>query len=140
MAIDDTKNPNTLAIPSDMQNISKVEPLITEAFESHRINFNHFGNVLVALTEATNNAIMHGNKCHPEKNVFISYSYKAPMLYFSVKDQGVGFDFSHLPDPTDPENLEKPNGRGVFLMKRLADQIEFEDNGSMVKLGFRIEE
>ena len=52
------------------------------------------------------------------------------------KDQGIGFDFTNLPDPTSPENLEKENGRGIFLMKNLSDDLVYEDNGSTCKIFF----
>jgi len=62
----------------------------------------------------------------------------ATSVCFIVKDEGVGFDFNNVPDPTLPENLEKLRGRGVFLMKALADEIEFEENGTIIKLNFYI--
>lgn len=55
---------------------------------------------------------------------------------FSVEDEGKGFDYNHLPDPTAPENIEKENGRGIFLMKQLADEVEFENNGTKVFIYF----
>ena len=57
---------------------------------------------------------------------------------FTVKDEGSGFNYDSLPDPTNPENIEKPNGRGVFLMRNLADKVSFEDNGSKVILDFKV--
>lgn len=129
---------NTLVLTSDTRNISHVEPLVSLVFESNKINFDLFGNVLVALTEATNNAIMHGNRCNPDKCVTISYMMGNEMLFFTICDEGCGFDPDTLPDPTDPQNLENPNGRGVFLMRKLADRVEFEDNGAKVVLGFKV--
>ena len=59
-------------------------------------------------------------------------------LVFTIKDQGAGFDFDNLPDPTEPENIEKPHGRGIYLMKHLADKVKFSDNGRAVELNFSI--
>jgi serine/threonine-protein kinase RsbW len=59
-------------------------------------------------------------------------------IILRVQDQGDGFDYKNIPDPTAPENLEKINGRGVFLMQKLSDQIEFFDNGSVVQLTFSL--
>ena len=56
----------------------------------------------------------------------------------AIKDEGEGFDFNNLPDPTAPENLEKPTGRGVFLMKNLSDLVVFSDNGSVVEIHFKL--
>ena len=63
---------------------------------------------------------------------------RADRLSFSVQDEGEGFDHESLPDPTDPENLEKISGRGVFLMKHLADEVEFSENGTRVEMKFKV--
>ena len=127
-----------LRITSRSENITLVEKLIEDVCEVYRVSEDHYGNILVALTEAVNNAIIHGNKCNPEKTIDIAFTSKEDCIVFIVKDQGEGFDFDNLPDPTDPENIEKPNGRGVFLMRNLADKVEFSDNGCTVALNFRI--
>jgi serine/threonine-protein kinase RsbW len=129
---------DTMYFSSEPQNIALIEPLVTSVLEKHAISDDIFGNVLVAITEATNNAIQHGNKLDPKKKVHISYSVDADMIRFTIQDEGQGFNPDILPDPTDPENIEKPHGRGVFLMKRLADTVSFEENGTRVCLGFKI--
>lgn len=129
---------DTMYISSEPQNIALIEPLVVSVLEKHAISNDIFGNVLVAITEATNNAIQHGNKLDPNKKVQISYSVDEDMIRFTIQDEGQGFNPDILPDPTDPENIEKPHGRGVFLMKRLADVISFEENGTRVCLGFKI--
>lgn len=123
---------------SEPQNISLIEPLVSSIFEKYAISNNLFGNVLVAVTEATNNAIHHGNKLDPKKQVRISYTVDEEMIRFIIQDEGTGFNPENIPDPTDPENIEKSNGRGVFLMRRLADFVAFEDNGTKVCLGFKL--
>jgi serine/threonine-protein kinase RsbW len=85
-----------------------------------------------------NNAIHHGNKSNPSKEVKLVASENEGVLSFVISDDGPGFDYNNLPDPTDPKNIEKPHGRGVFLMKNLADNIEFFDDGSTVRLDFDI--
>lgn len=134
MTIPESKS---LTISSKTENIVVVESLINDICDKFKISEDHYGNILVALTEAVNNAIQHGNKNNPSKHINISFNIRPDHISFTIKDEGPGFDFSHIPDPTSPENIEKPNGRGVFLMKNLADNIEFEDNGSTVKLGFK---
>ena len=84
------------------------------------------------------NAIYHGNKSDPNKKVSIQYQLKNNNLSFVVADEGPGFDYYNLPDPTAPENLEKECGRGIFLMKHLTDQLIFADNGRVVELNFKI--
>lgn len=128
----------SIQINSKTENITLVEKLIDEVCEENKVNEDYYGNILIAITEAVNNAIMHGNKGNPEKVVNIHVETVSNKLSFKISDQGKGFDYDNLPDPTDPENLEKPNGRGVFLMKNLADEVEFLDNGTTVELKFTV--
>jgi serine/threonine-protein kinase RsbW len=93
---------------------------------------------MIAVTEAVNNAIKHGNDGDKSKNVSLSLSLKDSLIQFVIKDEGSGFDYENLPDPTSPENIEKIGGRGIFLMKHLSDQVEFKDKGKEVQLSFYI--
>ncbi len=129
---------NSVAFSSEIRNVAHVESLVNEAVASGNVCEENFGKILIAVTEAVNNAILHGNGQNPEKNVLVSYEKIERMVYFHVKDEGTGFNPSEIPDPTDPENLEKPNGRGVFLMRNLADSCEFLNSGREVRLGFRL--
>ena len=113
--------------PSQAENIHLVEKLIDNVCEELQVHEDHYGNILIALTEAVNNAIHHGNGLDPEKKTIVICGQDNDKLKFVVKDEGPGFDFSNLPDPTDPDNIEKTNGRGIFLMKNLADEINFEE-------------
>ena len=127
-----------LKISSKSENMVLVEKMINEICQSHKVQEEHYGNILVALTEAVTNAILHGNKGNPEKKVDIICDSNGNYLTFTVKDEGDGYDPSNLPDPTAPENIEKPSGRGVFLMRNLADKVEFFDNGKSVSLNFKV--
>ena len=100
------------------------------------MNEDAYGNVLIAVTEAVNNAIQHGNKENEALTINVSVSDNDEKVCFSVKDEGPGFDFNNLPDPTAPENLLKENGRGIFLMRNLADEVEFTGEGNEVCLFF----
>ena len=122
--------------PAKAENIALAEKLIDEACSRLGVHESRYGNILIALTEAVNNAIHHGNALDPSKTVTLGYEAKEDRIIFVVQDQGAGFDFNHLPDPTDPQNLEKPHGRGVFLMRALADGVEFSENGATVALSF----
>ncbi len=131
------KYTNAMQIISQPESINLVEKLIDEIKTDHSIQEECYGNMLVAVTEAVNNAMQHGNKFDPEKKVNIVYEIDSDQISFVISDEGHGFDYLSLPDPTDPENLEKPTGRGVFLMKHLADQIIFSENGRVVELYFK---
>lgn len=126
-----------LKFASKAENIVLVEKMIDRVCAECRVNEDYYGNILVALTEAVNNAIHHGNKLNPEKQIDVRFERSPEWISFIVKDEGEGFDHLSIPDPTDPENLEKPNGRGVFLMQNLADNVEFLENGRIVKLNFK---
>jgi len=132
-----TKYTNTLSIVSQPQSINIIEKVIDDMKSEFDIHEDSYGNILVAVTEAVNNAIMHGNQSDPSKNVKVAYEVDGDRIVFTISDEGKGFDYYNLPDPTAPENLEKPTGRGVFLMKHLADQVIFSENGRVVELYFK---
>ena len=125
-----------LKIESSADNLRLVERLIEDVCEIYNVSEDNFGNILIAVTEAVNNAIYHGNKNNPSKSVQIGFENLEKKITFTVSDEGNGFDYNGLPDPTDPKNIDKPNGRGVFLMKNLADNVEFSRNGQEVLLTF----
>lgn len=127
-----------IRIASRAENIILVERMIEDVCDLFNISEDYYGNILVAITEAVNNAIYHGNQANPKKNIDIFFKSFPDHVSFIVKDEGTGFNYSNLPDPTNPENIEKPNGRGVFLMRNLADKVSFEDNGSKVVLDFKM--
>lgn len=127
-----------LRISSDTQNITLVERVIDDVCEAYKVNEDRYGNILIAVTEAVNNAIQHGNNNDPAKSVTIAYSVDPGAITFYVSDEGNGFDHTKLPDPTAPENIEKVNGRGIFLMKNLSDNLQFDQNGKQVQLKFNL--
>jgi serine/threonine-protein kinase RsbW len=127
-----------LNIPSDLGNLRLVEKAIDELSLELDLSDEIYGNVLVATMEATNNAIIHGNNSDPDKIVKIEMMLDKKELSVHIEDQGQGFDYATVPDPTAPENLEKINGRGIFLMERLSDEILYLEDGRIVILKFRI--
>jgi serine/threonine-protein kinase RsbW len=127
---------DTISIPSDFASLCRVETLVDKVCSDLGVQEDHYGNVLIAVTEAVNNAIQHGNVLNLELPVDVSVGDTQGSFCFSIKDMGNGFDYLKLPDPTAPENLEKEHGRGVFLMRNLADEIEYEDMGRKVNIYF----
>lgn len=125
-----------IEIPSLAENIRMIESFIDNAREKFHLNDDIYGNIMIAVTEAVNNAIKHGNRNDSSKNVALSLSLGDGLIKFQVEDEGTGFDYHNLPDPTTAENLEKPGGRGIFLMKHLADEVAFAENGKVVELSF----
>lgn len=131
-------NTISIHIPSIIENIRMIESFIDNAKDKFQLEDDIYGNIMIAVTEAVNNAIKHGNAGNKSKNVFLSLSLEESLIKFIVKDEGSGFDFENLPDPTAPENLEKPGGRGIFLMKHLSDEVKFKEGGKIVEMSFYI--
>lgn len=127
-----------LNIPSEIGNLRLVEKAIDELSVELDLSDEVYGNVLVATMEATNNAIIHGNNSDPKKNVKIIIRMEGKELRVHIEDQGRGFDYHNIPDPTSPENREKINGRGIFLMERLSDEIIYIEEGRIVELKFNL--
>mgnify|MGYP001106024969 CR=1 FL=1 len=125
-----------ISIPSDFGSINRVESMIDTICSRLSIKEDYYGNVLIAVTEAVNNAIQHGNNQDANLSVDVAVGDKESDFCFSIQDQGKGFDFDNLPDPTSPENIEKENGRGIFLMRSLAEEVELKDSGRNVIIYF----
>ncbi|MDZ4751988.1 MAG: ATP-binding protein [Flavobacteriales bacterium] len=124
---------------SVIDNINTVEKLVDDVCERFHVKEDFYGEILISMTEAVNNAIVHGNKLEPSRKVKVTFEViEEKVLRFTVEDEGPGFDYEHLPDPTAPENIEKPHGRGVFLMRQLSDRCEFVDEGRVVVLDFAV--
>ena len=128
-----------ISIPSLIENIQVIESFIDNAKEEFEINDDMYGNIMISVTECISNAIVHGNQSDSSKLVPLELQMEPGLLRCSIEDEGNGFDFNQLPDPTDPENLEKTGGRGIFLMKHLSDEVKFEDGGKKTVLSFYLE-
>lgn len=127
-----------IKINSIPENLREVEKLIDEISVQYSLESDMYGKVLIASIEAVNNSIVHGNKSNPNKIVAIGVENNNEKLRILIKDEGAGFDYDHIPDPTAPENIENIHGRGVFLMNHLSDEVNFLDNGAGVELIFNI--
>ena len=125
-------------LASKVESLIEIENCVDKICEQYAIEEDNYGNILIAISEAVNNAITHGNNMDPSKKVRLNIAGTSTDLTFVVQDEGIGFDPNSVPDPTLPENLEKLSGRGVFLMRSLADEVEFSDNGTTVILRFSI--
>ena len=127
-----------LTLPSEPKSLLSLENWVNSLCDAYSISVEIYGNILISLSEAVNNAISHGNGNIFEKNTLVVSTLEKKQLVFTITDQGKGFDFSQLPDPTAPENIEKPQGRGIFLMNHLSDGVVFEEPGNKVKITFQI--
>lgn len=127
-----------IVVNSSIENLRIIEKFVDEISSEIKLNSESYGNVLIAILEASNNAIVHGNKLDENKLVKINAHFQNGVLIITVEDQGPGFNFNSIPDPTEPKNIENISGRGVFLMRKLSDSVEFRENGRIVDLRFKI--
>ncbi len=123
-------------LPTDYNSLVDVEALVGNVCEKLGVVEDAYGNVLIAVTEAVNNAIEHGNAMNKDLLVSVFVGDDDSSFCFNVMDEGKGFDYTNLPDPTSPENILKENGRGIFLMKNLADEVFFDAPGNSVNMYF----
>ena len=128
----------TLQLQSVPESITILENLIEEIADKYKISEDVFANMMTCLNEALNNAMLHGNKKDPNKKVIINAEVDGRRITWTITDEGEGFDYVHLADPTAPENLEALTSRGVFIIKHLADQCVFNAAGNEVELLFKI--
>ena len=128
----------SIRLTSNPGNVDKVSSLVDNLASRLRLAPDTYGNILITLTEAVNNAIIHGNKRDESKMVEVKTVASNGRLAITVKDEGRGFDYSNLPDPTSPERVCECGGRGVFLMRQLSDRCHFRDNGRSVQMEFKL--
>lgn len=129
-----------LSLTSQRDSIKLVEPFLRSISELTVLDQSRFHDLLVAITEAVNNAIIHGNKSEPTKSVEVDVAVTKKSAVFVITDEGGGFDPESVPDPRLPENILREGGRGVFLIKHLADNVAFTitDNGTSVAITYTL--
>lgn len=128
-----------IELTSVPESVNLVDNFVESLVAIYNIPAEVYANVITSLNEAVTNAIYHGNKQNPNKRIKLSVEIiENTKLICVVEDEGSGFNFNILPDPTQPENLENLTGRGVFIMKKLADQCIYNSTGNEVELHFRL--
>jgi len=129
-----------LELPNDIRSIEHAVEYVTRHCSgcseyARRLNLNF----RVGLTEALSNAMLYGNNSDPEKRVRVEVTIGVEAVSVRITDQGMGFDPTTVPDPTLPDNISKTGGRGIFLMKALMDDVQFNERGNSVTLVLRFE-
>src|SRR5436305_6733536 len=123
-----------VAIPSDPSEARKVQELIEKELQSHHFEEREIFSIKLALEEALVNAIKHGNQMDRAKKVLISFRVLPDRFVVHITDEGSGFDPSDVPDPTAVENLERPCGRGLMLMRHYMSEVVFSARGNSVAM------
>lgn len=127
-----------MILSSTYEEIERVDEIARDLQEWADLNEDQFDTVLLTLSEAVTNAILHGNKIDPSKNVKVKAQLHGDMLSLSVKDEGEGFDPENLPDPLKEENILNEGGRGVFLIEQFAEEVSFSENGTKITMKFNL--
>ncbi len=123
-----------VTIPSDLAEARRVQDLIEEALQASAYAEHDIFAIKLALEEALVNAIKHGNQMDPDKRVFVSYRVTPDRFDIRITDEGQGFDPEDVPDPTAIENLERPCGRGLLLMRHFMTEVEYHGRGNAVSM------
>lgn len=127
-----------LVLPSRIESIERAAEAAAEAAADSGVDETAMFGIDLAVREAVANAVKHGNKLDETKRVTISFQKTQESFEITIEDEGEGFDFNHLPDPTDPANLMKDSGRGTFLMRSFMDAVEWRAGGRTVKMTKRL--
>jgi serine/threonine-protein kinase RsbW len=127
---------NTLK--SERHSVTEIEPILADLRSKFAIDDTIFYNIMIAVTEAVNNAINHGNKLDPSKRVQFNVEADKEMIYIYVKDEGLGFNPQEIDDCLEPENLLKASGRGVFIIRELMHEVKIRSNseGTVVEMKY----
>lgn len=126
----------SIKIISSINKFCEIESFLNSLFNQYNLTRKLYCKIYISVSEAVNNAIQHGNKNDTKKFVSVRFSEIENNLVFNVEDEGIGFDFNNLPDPTLTDNIRNESGRGIFFMKKYADAVLFKNNGSCVQLKF----
>ncbi len=126
----------SIRIESKINNYCKIENFINSIFNEYKFSRKLYCKIYISVNEAVTNAINHGNSNLENKYVTLEFSDNSDHYQFLITDEGKGFDYNNLIDPTEEINIKKESGRGIFIMKKYSDDISFMDNGSKVKLIF----
>jgi len=132
------EQPISISLDSHPENVSEIQPYVDKIVQKYQVKSDLYGNILISLTEAITNAIVHGNQADQTKKVHVNSLFDQNHIRVKIQDEGEGFDFENVPDPTDPMNIMEINGRGVFLIHQLSDGVEYSNNGSTVEIKFKL--
>ncbi len=123
-----------MVIPSKLTELPKVQQTILDQAQAQGFGKDEVFAIRLALDEAISNAIQHGNKSDPDKNVTIQFAFDGDALTIDVADEGPGFDPTDVPDPTLDENLCTPSGRGVMLIRAYMTEVRFNERCNCISM------
>lgn len=133
-----TMNKLELSLPSKLSNIPQVENFIEKLMEQYRLSEKVYGSIALSVLEAVHNAVLYGNKQNPQKKIMLTAIQNTKEVIITVEDEGEGFDFNHITDPTTPDKFMEESGRGLYLMGKLTDELIFAKSGAKVIMVFTL--
>ena len=131
-----------LTIPSRLEEMQAVHALISEAVKEYRLDDELAHWIELTISESMINAIQHGNEADPSKKATLKISSTGELIEIIVEDQGKGFTFDKIADPTDTANLLKPSGRGILIIRSFMDEVNLsqcEGGGCRLRMVKRIQ-
>jgi serine/threonine-protein kinase RsbW len=124
----------SLKVPSEIINIEKVSSEVLKSLSSYGIDEDRLCDIRLCTEEAVRNAIVHGNRSNKELYVKVDHWVDNNRFYIEIEDEGAGFAPDRVPDPTGNGNILKESGRGVLLIKKLMDRVDFNEKGNRIRM------
>jgi len=132
-----TEYPDILIINSDKNELKRTEEFLLSFFRKNDLPEEHFNRVFLCLSEAVMNSIQHGNRNDKKKQVSILADCKKEFITIEISDEGDGFDYNNIENPTIKQNIKKESGRGIHIIKSLSNGLEFKEKGKCIQ--FKVE-
>lgn len=129
-----SRPPKILVINSDISELKKVENLLEDIFDEYNFEKKYFNRIYLCISEAVLNAIKHGNRNDLSKLVSIAVDCSVKDINVQIEDEGNGFDINEVKDPTSKENLTNESGRGIFIIRKLSNKIEYNEKGNRIQI------
>jgi len=126
-------NSDSLILRSSQSELNKVEKLVEALADKYYLNDTYFANMMVALTEAFNNSMIHGNKNNSSKQITIDFTINEKEMIVDVRDEGEGFDYVGYMNTKHADNQ-----RGIELIQSVSDKVEFSENGRCISIHFNV--
>jgi serine/threonine-protein kinase RsbW len=123
-----------ITVPSQTRYVREVSSVILKQLQARGVGESALFDIRLCVEETVRNAMQHGNALDKDAGVKIKYAISDSLFTVEVEDSGAGFDHGNVPDPTTDENIMKVSGRGVYLVRRLMDKVEYNKKGNKVKL------
>ncbi len=129
-----TISPKILIINSDKSELARVEKFLFECFTDFQLSVKNLNKTVLCVSEAVINSIEHGNQYDSNKKVTIEVVCNSGEIDIIIKDEGDGFNYADITDPTKSENIKKESGRGIHIIKSLSNSLNYNEKGNTVRL------